>query len=197
MGQVDVGEAKRSLRRDLLALRRGLHPSEVARASAAVTTRLAQLPELSGPVSVLAYAADPDEITLDALLAAPPDGWRLFLPRVEHGEVVVVPHRAGSPLRIGHRGIREPDGTPVDASVLDVVLVPGVAFSPAGVRLGRGAGMYDRLLPRTDGAVRVGVCSETFVRDEVPAEAHDVPVDVLVTDASVRRRAAASGAGCA
>jgi 5-formyltetrahydrofolate cyclo-ligase len=48
--------------------------------------------------------------------------------------------------------------------------------------------MYDRLLAGLAGAVRVGVCMEAFIVEDLPLEPHDVAVDVLVTDASVRRR---------
>lgn len=182
---------KTGLRRELLIARRALPADVVAAASTAVVDRLRTLPELAGVRQVLLYAADPDEIDLDVLVAAPPTGWRVLLPRVDDGEVVAVSHQAGVPLVPGFRGIREPLGPAVDAATLDAVIVPGVAFSPSGERLGRGAGLYDRLLPRTGRAVRVGVTFERFVRDRLPVEAHDATVDVVVTDASVRRRAAA------
>lgn len=184
------GDAKIALRRELLAVRRSLPTDVIAAASTAVADRLRTLPELAGTRDVLLYAADPDEVALDVLITAPPAGWRVLLPRVDGGEVVAVLHRAGVPLVPGYRGIREPVGPAVDAATLDAVIVPGVAFSPSGQRLGRGAGLYDRLLPRTGGAVRVGVTLEGFVRDELPVEAHDAAVDVVVTDASVRRRTA-------
>jgi 5-formyltetrahydrofolate cyclo-ligase len=187
-------QAKHVLRRALLDVRRALPHDVVAAASARIVATLRTLPELAGAGTVLLYAADPDEVDLDALVERAPTGWRVLLPRVEDGEVVAVPHAPGTPLTVGHRGIREPAGTPVDGSAVDAVVVPGVAFSPSGERLGRGAGMYDRLLPRLERAVRVGVCLERFVRTDLPVEPHDAAVDVVVTDASVRRRADTSGA---
>lgn len=196
-----VVAAKRALRRELLAVRRALTPEEVAAGSAAVVTALRALPELAttwhaadGPRDLLLYAADPDEVSLDALVAAPPPGWRVLLPRVEDGRIVTVPCPPGASLTVGHRGIREPVGGPVATGRIGVVVVPGVAFTRDGARLGRGAGMYDRLLPGLDGAVPIGVCLERMVLDELPVETHDVRVDVVVTDASVRRRPP-SGAG--
>jgi 5-formyltetrahydrofolate cyclo-ligase len=59
-------------------------------------------------------------------------------------------------------------------------LVPGLAFDPAGGRLGRGAGYYDRLLTKFEG-VRVGVCFSELLVDEVPTEAHDIQMDFVVT----------------
>jgi 5-formyltetrahydrofolate cyclo-ligase len=187
-----TGELKRALRRALLAERRALDPSVVAEGSRRIVATLAALPELSDVRDVLLYAADPDEVDLDPLLTAPPSGRpsgrRILLPRIEGDELVVVAHNAGTPLATGYRGIREPVGDPIDPSTVEAVVVPGVAFGPDGVRLGRGAGFYDRLLPQLGAAVRIGVCLEAFVRTDLPAEDHDVAVDVIVTDASVRRR---------
>lgn len=190
-GPADPATAKRALRAELLAQRRALPPAEVAAASAAVVARLRTLPELAtGPLRVLLYAADPDELSLDPLVADPPDGWELLLPRVEGTALALVLHRPGDPLATGYRGVREPVGTAVPPMSVDVAVVPGVAFTPDGRRLGRGAGLYDRTLPTLGTAVRIGVCADRFVRPTLPVAAHDATVDVVVTDASVRRRAA-------
>ena len=65
----------------------------------------------------------------------------------------------------------------------DVVIVPGLAFTAGGRRLGQGGGWYDRYLPgvRPD-CVLVGVCFDEQVLAELPVEPHDVAVDVVVTD---------------
>ncbi len=76
----------------------------------------------------------------------------------------------------------------MDPAGIDVVVIPGVAFTPSGGRLGRGRGLYDRFLAGLPRAVRIGVCLEALVVPELPLEAHDVLMDVVVTDASVRRR---------
>jgi len=206
-GRASTVAAKRELRRLLLAERRELPRDVIADASRAIVTRLRGLPELvpdvttertrerAGRRRVLLYAADPDEVDLDPLVLSPPASWEILLPRVTDGEIVAVTHRPGGSLAPGHRGIREPAGDPVDPSTIDLVVVPGVAFADDGSRLGRGAGMYDRLLPRLEGAARVGVCLERFIRPELPVEAHDASVDVVVTDTSVRRRTDAGGLG--
>ena len=190
--------AKRALRAELLAARRALPPEDVARTSSAVVTALRALPELTAaPRRVLLYAADPDEPSLDELVGAPPAGWEVLLPRVEGATLALVAHPPGAALVAGYRGVREPLGPPVDPTSVDVAVVPGVAFTADGRRLGRGAGLYDRTLPTLTGAVRVGVCAERFVRTALPVAAHDATVDVVVTDASVRRRAAGGPGGAA
>ena len=63
------------------------------------------------------------------------------------------------------------------------MLVPGIAFDPAGKRLGYGGGYYDRLLPlMSPAAERVAGAFEAQIVERVPAAGHDVGVDCIVTE---------------
>lgn len=86
--------------------------------------------------------------------------------------------------RADGRAVVVPEDEPEPAAI-DLVLVPGVAFTADGWRLGQGGGWYDRFLPmlRPD-AVTVGVAFAAQVVDALPVEPHDVRVDLVVTDAS-------------
>jgi 5-formyltetrahydrofolate cyclo-ligase len=76
----------------------------------------------------------------------------------------------------------------VEPSWPDVVIVPGLAFTAAGDRLGQGGGWYDRFLSavRPD-CVSIGVCFAEQVVAALPVEVHDVTVDHVVTDRGVLR----------
>lgn len=63
-------------------------------------------------------------------------------------------------------------------------LVPGVAFYTDGVRLGRGKGYYDRYLENHNG-LKIGLCFEFQILEELPQEDHDVLMDYLVTEKRV------------
>lgn len=91
-----------------------------------------------------------------------------------------------SELEPGAFGIPEPpEALPVvEPERIDLILTPGMAFSPQGGRLGRGKGYYDRFLQRTRGWV-MGVCFESAVFGQIPMEAHDRFMDAVVTDRSV------------
>jgi len=71
----------------------------------------------------------------------------------------------------------------------DVVLVPGLAFTAAGHRLGQGGGWYDRFLAgvRPD-CLTIGVGFAEQLLDAVPTEAHDIILDRVITDAPVAAR---------
>ena len=85
-------------------------------------------------------------------------------------------------LRAGRFGIAEPSSAAprADFGARDVVLVPGLAFSPSGARLGRGGGYYDRLLGDCS-AVKIGVCLDCQLIDGVPRDVWDQTMDFIAT----------------
>jgi len=107
---------------------------------------------------------------------------------------MIVLHRVSSPgeLEPGRFGVREPaaDSPVVAPENVRVFLCPGVAFEPGGLRLGRGGGYYDRLLAgRATDALTIGVCLESQIVDAIPAEEHDIRMDLVVTERRLLRRA--------
>lgn len=88
-------------------------------------------------------------------------------------------------LRPGGYGIPQPIGErlgPAALRIADVVLVPALAVDRRGVRLGRGAGYYDRSLGlAAPGTALVAVVRDQEIVAELPAEPHDVPVTVALT----------------
>ena len=81
-----------------------------------------------------------------------------------------------------------PNAPVVDPSEIDFVVSPGLAFDRAGRRLGQGAGYYDRYLPRLRSEVPVvAICFSEQLVEEVPTDAHDLPVDAIVTPDEVLR----------
>jgi len=69
---------------------------------------------------------------------------------------------------------------------IDLVLVPGLAFSKERHRLGRGGGFFDRMLSdRAKNAFKLAICFSFQVVDAIPVEEHDVKVDAVVTEQGV------------
>jgi 5-formyltetrahydrofolate cyclo-ligase len=191
MRNVKLLQEKAQIRRTVIAARDALEPAEHAAASAAIRDRLAALPQVAGARTVLAFAAFGSEVALDPLLEkliarrigvflpfvvtfSPPE---LGIARVRDMAADLVP---------GRLGIREPDPArrrPARADRVDVVIAPGVAFDPAGRRVGYGGGFYDRLIaglrPGTPVIAPAFACQ---VLPEVPATTHDMTVDAIVTE---------------
>ncbi len=75
---------------------------------------------------------------------------------------------------------------PVGIGALDIVLVPGLAFTREGCRLGRGGGYYDRLLAHPDcHARRVGIACDLQIIDAIPCEPHDQRVHQIITESGL------------
>jgi 5-formyltetrahydrofolate cyclo-ligase len=86
-------------------------------------------------------------------------------------------------------GINEPiSGKPVPIDMIDLVIVPGVGFTSAGQRIGRGLGFYDRFLVQPDFIGRsCGMAFEDQIVEDLPVLDHDVPLSMLVSERGVRR----------
>jgi 5-formyltetrahydrofolate cyclo-ligase len=140
---------------------------------------VAELPEYQQAETVMAFVSfngEPDTDPLFARLTV--EGKRLVLPRVDPEGLVVA---AGDTPRVASRfGVQEPSGPPIDPSEVDLVIVPGLAFTTTGDRLGYGGGYYDRFLPML-AAPSVGVCFVDQLVDELPLASHDVPVGAVIS----------------
>jgi 5-formyltetrahydrofolate cyclo-ligase len=187
MGQQDDEERAR-LRARLRGERERLPRHEAASLAARACARVLQLPCYESAAAVVAYAATGNEIDPEAVVRA----------AIAAGKAVYFPRRDGNRLEFlrsppdGHRpgthGLMDPiDGdTLADRAIGAVFIVPGVGFDERGARLGRGAGCFDRALPRFGSAIRVGLAYEFQVVPLLPEAPWDVRMDTVVTDARVR-----------
>ncbi len=174
-------------------------PGELASRSRLAAARLLATPWWRGADAVLAFLAMPGEPDpAAAVAAARAEGKTVAVPVIEAGEIAFRV-LAGSPdgLPRDAWGIPQPDPgwpawTPDPAAPRVLVVTPGLAFDPAGHRLGRGRGYYDRFLARLRAApgIRgtvVAFCLEEQVVDGVPHDDGDLPVDAIVTDRRIVR----------
>jgi 5-formyltetrahydrofolate cyclo-ligase len=183
---------KTELRADILLARRALAAQEHDAEAHALCAHLPAL--VADGQTVCAYVpvgSEPGSMELiDTLLRRVA---RVLLPVARHDTAgIPLPlqwgeYRPGN-LVEARFGLREPSGPwlPAEAvSTASVVLVPALAVDLAGIRLGRGAGFYDRSLPLAAPTARlVAVVRDDELVDELPAEPHDV----VMTDALTPRR---------
>ena len=90
----------------------------------------------------------------------------------------------------GAFGIPEPAADASEAvppGEIDLVICPGTAFDDLGTRLGMGGGYYDRFLPKCVNAVFLMAAFEAQRAASLPRSGLDVPMDLIVTEAAVRR----------
>lgn len=185
--------AKLALRDQLITARNRRSLAEVGLASREIAAHLLATPEVRRAATVAAYVSLGREpgtsVLLDALRDA---GKRVILPLLlSDNDLDWATYQADELLRPARLGLLEPAGEalgPVAIATADVVLMPGLAMSRDGVRLGRGGGSYDRALAR----VPVGTLTCVLLYDEevgleVPCESHDRPVLAAASPAGISR----------
>ena len=184
------------LRAAFLAERARLDAADVARASAAVARRVADLPELARAVRIAAYRAVRGEIDCDPIVQwAWQSGRRVYLPVTQPPRTMTFARwRRDDSFVTSRFGIDEPVAAARRVAVerLDVVLVPLVAFDDQGTRLGHGAGYYDaafafRRSPRRTRPVLVGLAHAFQQADHIDRREWDVPLDIIVTERKTLR----------
>ena len=183
-----LAEEKAALRARMLAVRRSIPPDERARLGGVVTERLASVPEVGAARTVLVFSSFGSEIPTGSLIERLADSGRtVLLPFLVEGRMDAGRIAAGEPLAATEYGPAEPPHrVPVDPGVVDLAVVPGLAFDRQGHRLGYGGGHYDRYLGRLRrGVPLVGICFHDQIVETVPHGPHDERVDLVVTDREV------------
>ncbi|MBM7518604.1 5-formyltetrahydrofolate cyclo-ligase [Nocardioides nitrophenolicus] len=187
------GAAKLALRDQLLTARRRRALSEVGASARAVADHLLASPEVRRAATVAAYVSVGTEPGTTALLDLLVDaGKRVLLPvLLPDNDLDWAAYHGPTSLAPARRGLLEPVGDPLGVEAVataDVVLVPGLAVSRTGMRLGRGGGSYDRALGRVPvGTFTCVLLYDDEVLPDVPAEPHDRPVTAAATPAGVVR----------
>ena len=191
---------KRELRREHLARRAQFTAQARLDSGAAVMARL--IPFLrKGPLAVVGlYWPIRSEIDLRALAALPElAGVPVGLPRIIEPKARLMDFRhwrPGDPTEAHRFGMSEPMAVAAPLSLIHrdaLLLVPCVAIDQGGFRLGYGAGYYDRFLAAChqaghSGPRTIGVAYECNVVTELPRDATDVPLDLILSEAGLRPR---------
>ncbi|WP_406677004.1 5-formyltetrahydrofolate cyclo-ligase [Moorella sp. ACPs] len=184
---------KKQLRQQIIARRDALAKTVREAKSEIIVNKLQGLPAWQQAGTIMSYVSFGSEVATPALIkAALAGGKRVAVPLcVRDGRRLIASEVLAFPddLQPGTWGILEPRPEslrPLDPKLIDLVIVPGVAFDRAGNRLGYGAGYYDRFLAtlRPETRTIALAFAEQIVPDVYP-EAHDRPVDMVITDTEI------------
>ena len=191
-GDFDRRAERAHLRASMRVRRNALPAPQRMQAAEAIARHFLQIPDLA-PGYVAGYWAMGGELPLHVLQMRLGPGSSWCLPCLEDdGTLRFAPWRPGDELVSNRFGIPEPALAPssrLDGAELSVVLLPLVAFSAAGVRLGMGGGYYDRTFAFRRQAPApprlVGVGYDLQRVDELQAEPWDVPLDAVLTESGL------------
>jgi 5-formyltetrahydrofolate cyclo-ligase len=199
----DLRAEKAALRQAVLARRDSLSDTARADLSRRITAALLAQPALATAGTVAAYLSFGSEFdTADLVAHVLGAGKRLVLPRVNRERRRLDLHAVqdlDADLVPGVWGIREPSPERCPLATLhesDLLLAPGVAFSPRCERLGHGGGFYDRLLAgRGAHPLVIAAAFDVQIVDPLPTGPDDVPVDLVITESATYRKSPFSLAG--
>ena len=185
---------KTQIRTNMRALLKNLPADERRQRSLAACELLAGTREFRNAQMIMLFLSMLSEIETSSLaLKAWQEGKSIAVPRVDWESRRMDPLEIRSldtGLQTVAQGYRQPiEGTVVSLGLIDIVIIPGLAFDRKGFRVGRGRGFYDRFLAQQDfQGVRCALCfQEQILTEDIPRESHDIPMDLIVTDKEIIR----------
>lgn len=123
------------------------------------------------------YEVETRKIIMDALN----EGKKVYIPRVEGKNMVSVPINSIDNLKESKFKILEPTGESEEIDEKTLVIVPGVAFSEKGERIGYGGGYYDRFLEDKNNLL-IALSYECQIYNDLPVEKHDIRIPIIITE---------------
>lgn len=171
--------------RKLIRERKKQHTTEALSAcsQSICHTLLERIKQEDGIHTILLYHSMPDEVDTHSLLQTLYNqGKTVLLPTVHGNELTLHVYEGDSFLHTGSSyGIQESIGSLfTDYAHIDLAIIPGMAFTPHGNRLGRGKGYYDRLLPRLNCPL-IGIAFPFQLLPFIPCEVHDIRMTEVLT----------------
>lgn len=183
-----IQKKKKIIRQRILQLLKGQKEEERLQKSQVILEKLLATPEFQSAKTILFYASFGGEVeTFEMMKSALQLGKQIALPMIRKEEKKIIPavvHNLAIDLEPGPYGIPQPRLAATRAlanEILDLVIVPGIAFDADRCRLGRGAGYYDRFLAEVPRATpSFGLAFDFQVVPSLPHQAHDVAVSRVI-----------------
>jgi 5-formyltetrahydrofolate cyclo-ligase len=180
---------KEDVRKKVLLIRDSITPAVKLEKDTAIRERLLSLEYFKQARAILFYASFRSEVdTFQLIKYSLKAGKKIALPKVdkEKKRLEIYTIQDLSEVAPGYMGIPEPVPAihrEVILDEIDIVIIPGAGFDLKRNRLGYGAGYYDRLLSKSiNKKMTIALAFEEQIVDDIPAEPHDVKVDMIVTD---------------
>ena len=184
---------KNNLRKKVFENKKNLSQEAIAIKSHTISLKLLNLNVYQQAKNIMLYIATKTEVqTKQIIYSAQKDHKNVYIPLIDSDNKTLKPslvYDFNKELTIGCCGIFQPKQEfyrICAASVLDLIILPGIAFDPKGYRLGRGGGYYDRFLgqiKQTIPTIALAFAMQLF--KEIPYNDQDIPVNCIITEEKV------------
>lgn len=176
---------KTKLRKQKLIERLNHHPLQKRRKDLAIVKKLTAIKEFNMAAIVLFYLPIHGEVDLKGLFEKLKLNKNFVLPRINSKQASLTLYQIKNikDLEIGSYKMREPKRKlpKIKPAQIELALIPGIAFSKDGHRIGYGKGFYDRLLKKTR-CPKIGVAYDFQIVNNIRGELHDTPMDCIITE---------------
>ena len=171
---------KSALRKEISAKKRSLTSRQIEAASAALAQHLFSHPLYRQADCLYAYLSYNQEVRTAAIIQrAWEDGKKVAVPKIFDDRMEFVYIEENSPIETGYKGIPEPAENRIAHEPSALVLMPGLAFTAQGQRMGYGGGFYDRFLAQEPHPT-VALCYDFQMLEHLETEEHDIPVNTVL-----------------
>lgn len=173
---------KMALRKEIREKKRSMTAAQIEEASVRLATLFYNSAYYKKAKTIYGYLPYNQEVrTVPILERALRDGKRVAVPKVYGDEMKFIFITDLNAVEAGYAGIPEPVAdTPVADDPEALVLMPGLAFDPAGHRIGYGGGFYDKFLAAEPSHPTVALCYEFQMLPKLETEEYDIPVDCVL-----------------
>jgi len=177
-----VTEEKKNLRRLIKHQKLLLSEAEIVKQSSCIFARIEGMDIFRDATVVMAYWSMGDEVRTHDFIMKWYRKKTILLPVIEEGHLKACIFSGISSLRQEKTlGIFEPSGNMYESTgLIDLIIVPGVAFDADNNRLGRGKAYYDKFLSMSN-SYKIGVCFDLQMVTKVPVSDKDIRMDIVVT----------------
>ena len=185
MSSDNIREKKKALRKIVKEEILGLPKDYCQKADEEICKKVINLLEYQQAKTIFSFVGSEREVnTKPLLIDALARGKKLVIPKcVGKGLMEVYEVRSLEELRLGRYGILEPSSfyPMVEPKEIELCIIPCLACSKDGRRLGYGGGYYDRFLKRAD-FMKVALCRGRLLREDIPVGRYDVVMDKVVSE---------------
>ena len=173
---------KKTLRKQIREQKRAMTPGQIEIASEKLVQMFLETELYRNAKTIYGYLPYNQEVrTVPILEQALADGKRVAVPKVYDEEMKFIYLPDLTQVETGYAGIPEPiaDG-PIGDDPTALVLMPGMAFTKEGHRIGYGGGFYDKFLANAPNHPTIALCYGFQIVEDLPTEEFDVPVDIVL-----------------
>lgn len=173
---------KKELRRYIRLEKEAMTETDILRKSEILTQKFLNSTEYLDASVIYGYLSYNQEVRTEEILKkALLDGKRVAVPKIFGDEMRFVYISDLAQVESGYKGIPEPIADePLAEDPYALVLMPGIAFTKNGGRIGYGGGFYDRFLSKETAHKTVALCYDFQILDSLPIEKFDIPVDKVI-----------------